>query len=126
MTDTNPESLKRLVAAVQRTGTVEYKGVIVQRVVRIPLHLSASIDALKDKTGMSRNALMTEVLELGIDVLMAKLPEREYDIVKSLVHSHFQAGTEDAVQAQIDGHMDEPNSLYQSGTLDDFQLEKTQ
>lgn len=58
---------------VERRGKTEYVGVSKVLSVRIPLHLFVDLQALAHVSGKSRNAMLSTLLEVGVEEVKARL-----------------------------------------------------
>jgi hypothetical protein len=107
--DYTPTALEQLVAAASGNASTEFRGLTVQRVVRLPLHTGAGIDAARTLTGFSRNTILSEIIDIGLEAFVSRLSPG--------VRAKYQKQLSDELSILA------PDSV--ASDLSDFQLEKT-
>lgn len=70
----HPTNVQMLAALVAGTATIEVNTVLRPINYRIPLHVLASVDAMAEAAGKSRNFMLNELLELGVEAVQKALP----------------------------------------------------
>jgi hypothetical protein len=76
-----PMALKQLVNELSHSGKSQYNGLLFPVPVRLQVNLYGMVEALTHHAGTSRNKLMNQLIDVGIQATLAALPE---DIVNQL------------------------------------------
>lgn len=69
-----PTNADMIAALVAGTATIEVKTLLRPINYRIPLHVLATVDAMAEAAGKSRNFMLTELLQLGVEAVEKALP----------------------------------------------------
>lgn len=69
---------------VQKQGKSEAMGVVHTVSVRFPTHVLSTIDALARASGMSRNKVIVQLVDVGVDEMWRGVDPEFRDIVASL------------------------------------------
>lgn len=70
-----PTALQQLVAELNHSGKSQYVGLLVSVPTRLKVHLYGMVEALTHHAGTSRNKLMNQLVEVGIQATLDALPE---------------------------------------------------
>lgn len=81
-----PTALEQLVSELNHAGKSQYTGLLFPVPTRLQAHLYGMVEALTHHAGTSRNKLMNQLVEVGIQATLDALPE---DLV---LHLNRQAG----------------------------------
>jgi hypothetical protein len=69
-----PTPLQLLVAELSGTGKAQYTGMLFPVPTRLQAHLYGVVEALTHHAGTSRNKMVNDLLEVGIQATMEALP----------------------------------------------------
>lgn len=72
-----PTNLDMLVGMICKTADERQLGWIQSISIRMPVVLAATIDALAQYSGQSRNKIMVKALEAALDQVWEQLPQKE-------------------------------------------------
>lgn len=67
------QAADQVASIVEGRGETHYMGVTKVISVRLPLHLSAKLQALAHKSGRTRNSMMVNLLEVGLEEVYQRL-----------------------------------------------------
>lgn len=67
------QAADQVAAIVEGRGETHYMGVTKVISVRLPLHLSVKLQALAHKSGRTRNSMMVNLLEVGLEEVFQRL-----------------------------------------------------
>ena len=70
-----PTALDQLVSELSHSGKSQYVGLLFPVPTRLQVNLFGMVEALTHHAGTSRNKLMNQLVEVGIDATLAALPE---------------------------------------------------
>lgn len=76
-----PSALDQLVSELSHTGKSQYTGMLFPVPTRLQAHLYGLVEALTHHAGTSRNKLMNQLVEVGLQATLEALPE---DLVRQL------------------------------------------
>jgi len=79
-----PELIDMLLAQINKTGKSEYHGGVHAISVRMPTFLYGTVEALCKHSGMSRNKLICQVLEVGMERVFEGLTEDDFRSISKL------------------------------------------
>ena len=85
-----PTALNQLVRELNHSGKPQYLGLLVPVPTRLQAHLYGMVEALTHHAGTSRNKLMNQLVEVGIQATLQALPEE--------VVFQLQQSSDDAIQ----------------------------
>lgn len=74
----------QVAAIVEGRGENSYVGVTKVTSVRLPLHLSVKLQALAHKSGKTRNAMMVNLLEVGLEEVYQRLSPETVEQLQEL------------------------------------------
>ena len=98
-----PTNVDMIAALVAGTATIEVKTLLRPINYRIPLHVLATVDAMAEAAGKSRNFMLTELLQLGVEAVEKALPadvapnigERGYQLYTSYLEEAGETESEE-------------------------------
>ena len=70
-----PTALDQLVSELSHSGKSQYLGLLFPVPTRLRVHLYGMVEALTHHAGTSRNKLMNQLVEVGIEATLKALPE---------------------------------------------------
>lgn len=70
-----PSRLDVLIAQVQKTAKSDYVGAVHALSVRLPTFVYGTVEALCKHSGMSRNKMIVQLLEVALEEVFDRLPE---------------------------------------------------
>jgi hypothetical protein len=76
-----PTALDQLVSELNHSGKSHYVGLLFPVPTRLQVHLYGMVEAMTHQAGTSRNKLMNQLVEVGIEATLQALPE---EIVRQL------------------------------------------
>ena len=79
-----PTKLDMLIAQIQKTGTSETAGSVHALSVRLPTFVYGSVEALSKYSGMSRNKMIVQLLEVAMEEVFSNLPQGDLEQVCDL------------------------------------------
>lgn len=71
-----PTALGQLVSELNHSGKSQYVGLLFPVPTRLQAHLYGMVEALTHHAGTSRNKLMNQLVEVGIQATLEALPEQ--------------------------------------------------
>ncbi|MDO8291229.1 MAG: hypothetical protein Q7T44_18620 [Parvibaculum sp.] len=72
-----------LASIVSGTGKSTLKAVVHPVSYRAPVHLLARVDALAAKSGKSRNAMINLLVDVGLEEVLSRLSDDDFEEVQS-------------------------------------------
>lgn len=78
------QAADQVAAIVEGRGENSYIGVTKVTSVRLPLHLSVKLQALAHKSGKTRNAMMVNLLEVGLEEVYQRLSPETVEQLQEL------------------------------------------
>lgn len=93
--------LECLVGIVEKTATSEYSGQMNPVSVRLPIDIAAMVYALSQHSGVSKNKMMVELLDLGIETLWGALKKKHKVVIHEL-QGQMLAGLQASAVSSID------------------------
>lgn len=72
-----PTTAQIIVSQVVGTGRSGYTGVVIPTTLRLPAYLMAHADELAHRAKISRNYMLSQLVEAGIDAVFAQLSDDE-------------------------------------------------
>ena len=84
MNDVNfqPTALQELVSELNHTGKSQYNGLLFPVPTRLQINSYGLIEALTHHAGTSRNKLMNQIVEVGIEATLNSLPDDVADSIR--------------------------------------------
>lgn len=79
-----PGLIDMLMAQINKSGKSDYAGGIHAMSVRMPTFLFATVEALCKHSGMSRNKLICQALEVGMEHVFSELTPEDYEAISRL------------------------------------------
>jgi hypothetical protein len=79
MQDQVPTALDQLVNELNHSGKSRYVGLLFPVPTRLTVDLYAMVEALTHQAGTSRNKMMNQLVEIGIQATLEALPEELVD-----------------------------------------------
>lgn len=76
-------------AIIEGRGRSEYVGASKLITIRIPMHLAVQLQAMAHKSGKSRNATISTLLEVGLDEVWERLDESTQEQLSTIEHELF-------------------------------------
>ena len=70
-----PTAAQQLAAELQQTGKSQYTGLLFPVPTRLTLNIYSMVEALTHRAGTSRNKLVNQLLETGIEAVMNELDD---------------------------------------------------
>ncbi len=70
-----PTALDQLVSELNHSGKAQYMGLLFPVPTRLQVDLYGMIEALTHHAGTSRNKIMNQVVEVGVQAILNALPE---------------------------------------------------
>lgn len=70
-----PSALDQLVSELNHSGKAQYVGLLFPITTRLQVDLYGMVEALTHHAGTSRNKIMNQVVEVGIQAILDALPE---------------------------------------------------
>lgn len=89
-----PKALDLLVSELKHTGRVQYVGAMFAVPTRLQAHLYGMVEALTNHTGTSRNKVMNQLVEIGIQATLDALPEELVNQLHERSGEALRAGLE--------------------------------
>lgn len=71
----NPTALDQLLSELTHSGKSQYVGLLFPVPTRLKAHLFGMVEALTHQAGTSRNKLMNQLVEVGIQATLEALPQ---------------------------------------------------
>jgi len=65
--DQSPSRAEIIYSQVVRTSNPLYVGLAIPTTLRLPIHLMASVDEFASRAGVSRNYMLSQLIECGLD-----------------------------------------------------------
>jgi predicted DNA-binding protein len=78
------QAADQVAAIVEGRGENTYIGVTKVTSVRLPLHLAVKLQALAHKSGKTRNAMMVNLLEVGLEEVYQRLAPKTLEELQDL------------------------------------------
>lgn len=75
MSRITPTALDQLVSELEHVGSSKYTGAVVPVQTRLQAHLWSLVEALTQRAGTSRNKVMNQLVEVGLQSTLDALPE---------------------------------------------------
>ena len=79
-----PSSLQILTSATTSEASFDFVGASKQVTVRVPLNDMCFVDAISEKTSLSRNRVISLLLEAGLDSYLAQLEASDVKAFESI------------------------------------------
>ena len=70
-----PTAAQQLAAELSKTGKSQYLGLLFPVPTRLTINIYSMVEALTQRAGTSRNKLVNQLLETGIEAVMKELDE---------------------------------------------------
>lgn len=70
-----PTALDQIVSELNHSGKSQYSGLLYQIPVRLQADLYAMVEVLTRRAGTSRNKIVNQLVEVGIEATLGALPE---------------------------------------------------
>lgn len=93
LADITIHAADEVVAVIEGHAEINYIGNTKVISVRLPVHLSARIQSLAHKSGKTRNAMIVNLLEVGVEEVFRRLKPETVDLLQELeseaIADHF-------------------------------------
>ena len=87
-------ALQQLVSELSHTGKSQYVGILFPVPTRLQANLFGMVEALTHHAGTSRNKLMNQLVEVGIDATLKALPESVVQQIEQQANSALHTALE--------------------------------
>ena len=87
-------ALQQLVSELSHSGKSQYVGILFPVPTRLQANLFGMVEALTHHAGTSRNKLMNQLVEVGIEVTLNALPESVVQQIEEQANSALNTAIE--------------------------------
>ena len=87
-------ALQQLVSELSHSGKSQYVGILFPVPTRLQANLFGMVEALTHHAGTSRNKLMNQLVEVGIEVTLNALPESVVQQIEEQANSALHTAME--------------------------------
>ena len=87
-------ALQQLVSELSHSGKSQYVGILFPVPTRLQANLFGMVEALTHHAGTSRNKLMNQLVEVGIDATLKALPESVVQQIEQQANSALHTALE--------------------------------
>ena len=87
-------ALQQLVSELSHSGKSQYVGILFPVPTRLQANLFGMVEALTHHAGTSRNKLMNQLVEVGIEVTLNALPESVVQQIEEQANSALNTAME--------------------------------
>ena len=87
-------ALQQLVSELSHSGKSQYVGILFPLPTRLQANLFGMVEALTHHAGTSRNKLMNQLVEVGIDATLKALPESVVQQIEQQANSALHTALE--------------------------------
>ena len=87
-------ALQQLVSELSHTGKSQYVGILFPVPTRLQANLFGMVEALTHHAGTSRNKLMNQLVEVGIEATLKALPESVVQQIEEQANSALHTALE--------------------------------